>query len=355
MLLKALMASALVTVPLCMGGGCGLRIEPDPAYTGVAPAPGTQAARTRTVREESIRMLLMMASSPNPQVRANALEGLSRAGAEAEPTVALSLQDENPGVRSVAAMVAGRLGLRALAPTLRDMTRDESEFVRASALGALFRMGVPVDPTELSTMVLESPDPRVRGHAVFVLGEMGDPSAVPMLRQAWQAPIRRATEIERRIVRLQISEALVKLGEDASLDSVRAALYPSRPEELEATALAVQIIGEVGDRDAIDQLIYLAEESGDRQMPAEVRLAVAGALAKMGLTQGGFIAEEYANNPRDVVRAQAAAVYGRTGEGEHLEALRAMLMDPSELVQVAAAAGILDLVSGGARADARGG
>lgn len=335
--------------------GCGFKIEPDPAFTaGYEPAPGTPGDRARSAQEEAVRRLMTMATDANPQIRANALEGLERAGARAEATIALALGDENPGVRSVAAMVAGRAGLRALAPTLRTLLDDDSGFVRASALAALVSMDERVDPSDLSTMVLESRDPRLRAHAAFLIGEMGENSAVPMLRQAWGTPIRGATEIERRLMRLQIAEALIKLGDTTSIDAVRAALYPSRPDELEATALAVQIIGEVRDRGSIDQLIYLADDSdSERVMPAEVRLAVAGALAKMGLTQGGFIADEYAEHPSVVVRAQAAAVYGRTGLPEHMPRLRVMLDDPSELVRVAAAAAILDLASGGAQADAR--
>ncbi len=326
--------------------GCGFKIEPDPAFTAAhQPAPGTNAARERSMREQSIQRLLSMAASRNAQVRANAIEGLEAAGLRAEPAVALGLQDENPGVRSVAAMVAARAGIAALAPTLRDLTRDESEFVRASALAALFILGEPVDPSELSTLVLESRNPRVRAHAAFLLGEMGDRTAAPMLRQAWQTPIRDASEIERRLLRLQIAEALVKLGDDTSMDAIRAALYPARPDELEATALAIQIIGEVQDRGAIDQLIYLADDSQPRVMPAEIRLAIAEALAKMGLDQGGFIADRYASDPAEVVRALAAKVYGRTGRNEHVPSLVAMLEDPSELVRVAAAAGLVDLLS----------
>lgn len=348
--------------------GCGLNIEPDPAFMGegrtvnatpeparvapVQPEPVREAVEVRGVtRNAIIDRLMVMSTSPNPQVRANAIEGLGRAGDHAEPVIALALRDENPGVRSVATTMAGRIGLTTLTPSVRTLLDDESPFVRASAIGALAALGEPADPTELSAMLLDSPNSRLRSHAAFVLGELGDESAIQMLEQAWATPIRNAGEVERRLVRLQIAEALVKLGKDQSIDAVRAALYPARAEELEATALAVQIIGQVRDRGSMDQLIYLSE-SGEREMPAEVRLAVAGALARMGQTEGGFIADEYRESRIDAVRAQAATVYGRTGRSEHLVKLERMLEDPSELVRVAAAAGALDLLSGGATADA---
>ena len=119
---------------------------------------------------------------------------------------------------------------------------------------------------------------------------------------------------------------------------VRASVVPiSRPDELEATALAVQIIGEVRDRGAIDQLIYLVDEDSDRPMPAEVRLAVAGALAKLGLREGGFIADAYAQDTNPVIRAQAATVYGQTGSVEHLSKLEGMLLDGSPHVRAGSA------------------
>ncbi|MEM9373879.1 MAG: HEAT repeat domain-containing protein [Planctomycetota bacterium] len=373
--------------------GCGFRIEPDPEFMAGRAAPGERSGVTEpepervlsepTAREPDvftavqkpraepmavpepavlpdgdlarpvvIERLSVMAISELPQVRANAIEGLSRAGVRAESVVALALQDPNPGVRSVAASVVGRSGLIGLAPTLRVMLEDDSAFVRASAIGALHALDADVDPTELSGMLLGAENPRMRSHAAFILGEMGDQSAVPMLKQAWATPISNATEIERRLVRLQIAEALVKLGEQESIDAVRAALYPARPEELEATALAVQIIGQVRDRGSIDQLIYMSEAADGRVMPAEVRLAVAEALARMGMTEGGFLADEYRAHENDAIRAQAAVVYGRTGRSEHLPRLEELMRDSSELVRVAAASGVLDLLSGGATAGA---
>jgi HEAT repeat protein len=347
--------------------GCGFKIEPDPEFYSAGPesqpaavtpepqtAPPARAFEPGKLdKNAAVERLLNMATSPTAQVRANAIEGLERAGTRAEPVVALALRDENPGVRSVAAAVAGRAGLDALVPTLRTMTDDESPFVRASVIGALHALSEPVDPSELAEMMFESPNPRLRAHAAFVVGEMNEDSALPMLKQAWATPVRDASEVERRLLRLQIAEAMIKLGHPESLDAVRAALYPARPEELEATALAVQIIGQVRDRGSIDQLIYLSESDGDRRMPAEVRLAVAGALARMGLTEGGFIADEYRSTDIDAVRAQAARVYGRTGRIEHLDKLVELSGDPSELVRVAAAAGMLDLLTGGAQADAK--
>ncbi|MBL4810009.1 MAG: HEAT repeat domain-containing protein [Phycisphaerales bacterium] len=304
----------------------------------------------RELKFVAVEVLLGLSANTSAEIRANALEALQGHTDSLESVAALGLSDPNPGVQSVAAMVAGKQRIKDLSPMLNGLTQDSSPFVQASAIFALVRIhgsSANVDVTPLSTMLLESEDIRVSSHAAYVLGELGNASAIPLLKQAGSRPWGQTATIRRQIFRLQIAEAMIKLGDHESLDAVRSALYPSRPEELEATALAVQIIGEVRDRGAIDQLIYLVDEDTDRPMPAEVRLAVAGALGKLGLREGGFIADEYAQNQSPVIRAQAAMVYGRTGRLEHLTKLEGMLDDESAQVRAGSAGAILEIIGDG--------
>ncbi len=339
---------AIATGLITGSWGCGARIQPDgdPIFTERTPAePAAPVQSDELTRSHAyaIELLMTMTNSQLPEVRANAIEAIESQIARVEPLVAIALEDPNEGVRSVAAMVAGNAALESLLPTLRSMQRDPSAYVRASAIFAMFKMGEGVDPTELSDILFGADGSRVRAHAAFILGELGDPSAVPMLKQAYVTPVPNATVIEHKFLRLQIAEALVKLDDLDSIDSIRASLYPSRPEELEATALAVQIIGEIKDRGSIDQLIYLVNGESEQQMPAEVRLAIASSLAAMGLTEGGYLADEYMDNPQPTIRAQVASVYGRLGLVEHLDKLNAMMRDPSPLVRVSAAGAVMDL------------
>ncbi len=335
----------------CSGGGGESTVRQDSgssvgtvtrSNTDVRPRSGRSQ---RELRALAVETLLGMTSDVSPELRANALEALQGNSSSLESVAALGLSDRNAGVRSVAAMVVGREKLDELSPMLEGLTHDSSPFVRASALFGLSKVGRDeVDLTPLSAMLLDSEDIRVSSHAAFVLGELGNSSAIPLLQQAAGRSWGQTAPIQRQIFRLQVSEAMIKLGDMDSMHVVRGALYPARPEELEATALAVQIIGEVKDRGAIDQLIYLVDEESDRPMPAEVRLAIAGALAKLGLPEGGFIADEYAQDLNPVVRAQAATVYGRTGRVEHFPKLEAMLADESPQVRTAAAGGILEIL-----------
>jgi HEAT repeat protein len=239
-------------------------------------------------------------------------------------------------------MVAGRVGLGQLEPELRTRADDPSPFVRAAVIYALVANGLEADPTPLATMLITDPSPRVRAHAAFILGELGDRSALPMLRQAANADIARADASAVRVMRLQFAEAMAKLGDETPLQGLRAALYPSRPEDLELTALAVQIIGGLGDRGSIAQLIYLsAARNEGRYMPPEVRLSVGQALGRMGRTEGAFLADEYRVHPMPAVREQAAHVYGWTLAESELGKLTPMLEDQAPQVRLGAAAAVL--------------
>jgi HEAT repeat protein len=324
------------------------------------PTLGACAGRTRQpeaaqgpiwqsqIRERALVMLAAAARDENALIRANALEGLAAVPMRARPFVFDGLTDRNLGVRYAAAMLAGRLGFRDAAPLLRDLLDDPDASVRAAAIYALSALKQPVDPGPLAGMLLEG-EVRTRAQAAFILGEMGNKSAVPLLREALMRPAPNARLGDVRLLNLQIAEALAKLGDADAFEAIRAALYPSRPEELEAAALAVQIIGEIGDRRSIDQLIYMAERTEDEtlMMPAEVRLAAAASLAQLGLPRGDFVADEYAANEMPAIRAQAAFVYGRVGSERALQRLEPMLDDPSPIVAVSAAAAIVQALSRG--------
>jgi len=151
-----------------------------------------------------------------------------------------------------------------------------------------------------------------------------------------------------RIMDLQLAEARVKLGDETTLPEIRAALFPAKPEDLEATALACQIIGGIRDAASTNRLIELVRPIDDKKqvMPAEVRLSAASALAKLGQRHGAYIADQFRANKREVLRAQAAMVYGEIGENENLPLLADMMNDSVGRVRVAAAAGIMKITEG---------
>lgn len=327
-----------------------------PAANAPAVAPGDIEAAA--IRERALAMLVEGVNDESAERRANSIEALTAVPSRLRPMLPAALADENVGVRTVAGMVVGRLRMREVVHAARPLIHDQSTMAKMAGIYALHRCGETGPDADLSPLsrALMEEAPRVRAQAAFILGELGERSAVPMLKESLRVPANRATPSEVRLMQLQVAEARVKLGDDEPLHELRAALYPSRPDDLEATALAAQILGLVGDRRSIDQLIYLTarqDETG-RSMPPEIRLAAAASLARLGVRQGGFLAREYAGDARPVLRAQAALVFGETGLAENLPALAAMMGDSDPMVRTAAGAGVLKITerpvgSGGRR------
>ncbi|MEM1330165.1 MAG: HEAT repeat domain-containing protein [Planctomycetota bacterium] len=354
-LVRSIGVITLSGASICFSGCSAPRVvspaEIQPVSRQVAPLSG-----------EARQQLATALSSETAQARANAAEALISDPLWLESVAPELLSDGNAGVRAVTATAIGDAAIRGAAfeasvSLLDELTRDDSPFVRLGAVYALARLGRDVDRAPLASALLSDPSPRVRAQAAFVFGKLGEPSALPMLRQATRARIPLASSGEMKLLELQIAEAMVRLGETDRVQVIRAALFPSRPEELEAAALAVQILGSVGDRGAIDQLIYLSEQRDEmgNLMPAEVRLGIASALSKLGQPEGWFIAEQYRDSDRSLIRAQAAAVYGLTRGPQNGDRLADLLEDESELVRVAAAGAVIrNLAPAGPRIESTG-
>lgn len=295
------------------------------------------------LRAQAVRLLEGATLSPDPQIRAHAYEALLPVPRELNRVVSRGLVDENLGVRSIAAVTVGQAGLGGHDDSLRRLLADESPFVRVSAVFALVRLGRDVDRGALAGALFQEENPGLRAHAAYLLGEIGDRSALPLLKDAARAPMPKADPARVRILDLQLSEAMTKLGDESQLEPLRAALYPAQPSDLEATGLAIQALGEVGDRSVRGTLIQLSESAGPsgELMPPEILLSVAMAMAKLGDRNGWFLGEMFWENERALVRADAAAVFGWTARTEDLAKLERMLSDPEEVVRVAAAAGLL--------------
>ncbi len=312
-----------------------------------------------SIRERALSTVQEMAASDVPQFRANAVEAATAAPARLLPVIEQGLRDQNAGVRAVAAMAVGKARLTRVADRVRPLLRDSNPYVQSAAIFALVRCGQDVDRTPLANLLLRDPSPQVRSQVAFILGELGDVSAIKLLRAAVKEGIPSATPLQFKLFELQAAEAMIKLGDQRQRPVVRAALFPSSGHELEQVALACQILGEVGDRESIHQLVSLSEykeellvevPQGEAKVtrrvqgkgyPPEVQLAIAGALATMNHGDGTFIADAYAGHSSELIRSQAAYVYGQIGKLENWGKLDTLMGDTYGGVRVAAAAAVL--------------
>ena len=327
------------------------------------PAHEFTAVEKSAMREKALAMLADMARSDSALLRANAIEGLQPVPTRCEPLVRAALVDENVGVRYVAAMTVGRLKLGGTAPMVRPLLNDPDPSVRAAAIYALTLNGVKVDQTELSSILMEG-SMRARSNVAYILGQIGNSSAVALLRDSVRQPGASESTTAARLFRLQAAEAMVDLGDATARRAIDAALYPSSPDDLETSVLAAQIIGELKDNKSAQEsvtqlrtivltpvegtLVPADPRKGQFFYPKELRLAATGSLNKIGFPGGWWVGDMYANDVDPAVRAQAATVLSQTAlkvnESPTLEILDRMMADESSLVRVTSAAAVVSML-----------
>jgi HEAT repeat protein len=202
--------------------------------------------------------------------------------------------------------------------------------------------------------MLASRDPVLRSNTALLLGLIGDESAVPMLKEAAKQPLPpRASVAQAATVRIQIAEAVARLGDDSSLDALRAGMYSQYHE---VRVLAITALGAVGDRSmevALENMLLRPDvdpvPSGAdsrthalaHRLKAELQLAAAGALARFGNMRGAELAAEHGDSKEPVLRAQAAWVMGWMNDGATWAKLDRLLDDPVPQVRVSAAASVV--------------
>jgi len=352
------LAACMATLAGCAGNGAGDgqeptqvfstrsesvlgREEPEVVVRPIAPPP----LRTdpRELRANAIDILVLASTSEAPILRANGIEALQLAPAYLDESLRKGLTDTNRGVRFVSAWTVGEQRAKSMASLVEPLLNDPSESVQAAAIYAMHRCGRPVDPTPLGRMLMSS-DPEVRGNAAMAIGEIGDPSALPMLDEAVGVASLRAPAARVQLVDLQIAAASVKLGDERDLEVIRAALFAPPERGAELTLLACEIVADLGDLGSVPTLKELASRTGDLQPPAEIRMAAVRALARLEPSRVlSDIPRTYIGSERFELRALAASTLGETRDESNLPIVGTMMGDQSPLVQVSAAKAVLIL------------
>lgn len=307
---------------------------------------GSDGQNLLETRDNAIALLMQAVQSELPILRANAIEGLRSEPTYLSQVAQVGLADTNRGVRFVTAMTIGRAGLKDHTAALQALLSDRSDSVRAAAMFALRVTGQQVDLSPLSAM-LESRDPEVQANAAMIVGELGNESALRMLRSALGKHSRLVSSARARMVDLQIAEAMVMLGDETQIEPIHAALF-ARDEEAEITGLACQICGRVGDASSVPLLLRLAMVEGRSQRPPDIRMAALAALAR--IEPGRATADiplQYTQSGDYRQRAQAAYTLGLVGDPSTLPVLAMLMSDPNPVVQVAAAAAVVRMASNG--------
>lgn len=341
-----------VAIPLADG--------PVTLSTPAAEGQRVAAAVPEQLRADAESILRQAAQNQWAALRAHAIEAASGNPPLLAELAPRALADENRGVRFVACMAIAQSRSAELARVAEPLLADESASVRAAAMLVVSRAGRKVDISPLAAMAFDT-DPEVRANAYLVLGEMGNASAIPVIRESLGQGMGLLNPIRVRLVGMAAAEALVKLGDQSQIEPIRAALF-APPQQSELTVVACDSLGRLGDQIARPMLERLVSSSGDSKRSPEVRLAAAEALARLGggpkagalalapgapatSDQATFrtvlgVAREYIADPDARIRTQVASLLGQIGASESLALLAGLVRDSDPVVQVGAAAGV---------------
>ncbi|MCH2142386.1 MAG: HEAT repeat domain-containing protein [Phycisphaerales bacterium] len=349
-----MMTRLLLTCATLLAASCAASVSNPPV-----PNPGTASAmpplstpRVATVQQlpravtsqqrAAVAVLEDAMRSPNPLERANALEMMEGQIEPLRAMVIKGLVDPNEGVRFAAAMAAARNGLCGLSDQMQPLTLDPSPSVRAAAIAALARCKTGMNQTPLAAMVL-SQDYATRANAAMALGEIGNPSAAGLLRAALNKPIQASDPVVVRVSEMELSEALVRLGDRSQLETIRAAFF-APADQGELTALAAQMAGRLKDETLAPAMLAMVTGEGPRKPGPELRLIIADALLRMRpvlAQQVSPLAIEQSTNSLSEVRMLAAAVLAHDASPASEAVLNRLLEDPEPRVRIAAAGAML--------------
>lgn len=301
--------------------------------------------------------LLQMADDSDPQIRSNALEAMAAVMSSDRQAVGRILQalgDDSPWIQFAAAMAVGDMVLTEAKPTLLEMARKQGpdKRVYGAVIYALYALD---DSSHASDLVrlLKHREPQVRANAAMVIGRMGEPSGIDLLKRR----LPDEEPLSQWNVMVNIHEALASLGDRPSALRLERFI---RERDMQVRLAAI----EAYPRCAPDRARIVLLDMINSREPPLVRIAAAGSLAKLGQVYSstyrlcikaaqnpGSLASEVqadlgeADNMQAVTLQRLAAIsLGYMGRVEAVEVLQGLLESPHKSVRVAAAMSIMRLL-----------
>lgn len=201
--------------------------------------------------------------------RCGALIVLSEIGDDATtPALIESLSDDSDNVRLEAIRAIARVdGPKAIDPLIMVARKDRDPYIRYEAVRYLRRIGVGYSEVlDLALAALQDSSRDVRSQAARLLGNFQDEKSIQ--------PLLRAIADAHWSVRESAECALINFGSKAVPDLIGALNSPSWRTRFRVARL----LGEIGDRRAIEPLEKLFIRKGERQ---KVRSVVQQALEKL--------------------------------------------------------------------------
>jgi len=275
----------------------------------------------RLPREEESRisaraqeLLLRAARDEDPVVRSHAFEALvSVLPEQGRSEFRAALRDPNPLIRYAGCVSLGVLRDRTALSEIQPLLRDSSPRVRLAAACASYRCGQKAAARLLVSTLSDHPDENLRADAAYLIGKLGDPSALPRLE--WAASNEKSGKVQ-----VHIAAARAMLGDDDGVNELINAIQGDAVSRL----VALQTFVEAPSRRAHDALRYRLNDERDY---LQTRLIAARALGRLGDDAGFTLALEslfhQGADPNETmsVRQNAALALGAIGSPQALASL----------------------------------
>jgi HEAT repeat protein len=290
--------------------------------------PPANARVVGSLDRDALRELLAQARGPDPDERSNAIEAIVQGDPDAATDPAIrAISDQEPQVRFAGCMAVGELRMTEAHDELLKMhDTDPSRVVQVGVRYALHRLGDTRYSHDLEKFAVD-PLTEVRGKTAFVLGRLGEPSAILLLR-----PMRKDAVAT---IQIQAAESLWRLGDDRGRDDLLAYAISRYADDVILATLAL-----AAPRNP--EVIQHVRANLTDDYPEE-ELAAARALGMLGSDEGYALAMHYLTSDERRQRMMAAMALGAIQHPEARPELAKLLTDPSAQVRLAAATAILEL------------
>ncbi|MFO0574412.1 MAG: HEAT repeat domain-containing protein [Polyangia bacterium] len=250
-----------------------------------------------SLRERAVEVLRQQLGAPATELRLGAATALGRSRDVAlRPLIEPLLVSPDPALAARAAEALGELGDTEAAPALWRLCEQTGALpVKAAAAAALDQLGDPRGGHELVHM-LDSPDPRARLRAAYILVEKGDGKAVAVLgRLVEGAELPDELKVDALVRLAQAGE-----GSAQKQLKLRAQTASSAPRRL----LLLRRLAELGDDEARQRLSEAAARPGPDQLIA-ARIA-----SEAQNVEGAPLLRRFAESPQSTPAERLLAVEG---------------------------------------------
>jgi HEAT repeat protein len=242
-------------------------------------------------------------------------------------------------VRFRAALGAGEHRLAEARPPLEAMVdrNDNDQHLRIACIFALHRLGVTDYTHDLEKTAVDD-EPGVRGDTAFVLGLLGEKSAIKILKV-----LARDSDV---VVRQRAWEAMWRLGNSDYVDELVGLTMSRFADDQQLAIMALAAPRNPSVREAVRNCL-----TADH---VETSLVAARAMGMLGSDEGYGVAMKSVKSGDGRHRFLAALAFGAIGRTDAQPALRALMKDKDKRVRVAAATAVLE-IEGAAGANLAGG